>query len=302
MSWKSRLTPLLPPAPRRVLETLPEDTSLLELRLRVGQPMELVYPERSRLIFSQNGAPMLTEEDCPALLSAICGRSIYAWEEELREGFVTLGGGCRVGLCGRAVVEDGRVLRFSSVTGFNFRIARQCLGVAEPLLPALTCDGRLLPTLVVSPPGCGKTTLLRDLVRLASRGTKGLRPARVGVTDERFELAGGADGEAFDLGPRCDVMSGLPKAEGLRRLIAALSPQVLACDELNSKAEAEAVLAARSCGVVVLATAHADSVQGLLRRPAFQLLWEEKVFARVVLLQGVGLPPRVIDVTGDGEG
>ncbi|MCG0239065.1 MAG: stage III sporulation protein AA [Firmicutes bacterium] len=265
-----------------------------EIRLRAGRPVELIGPGRSGFV---TPAGELTEEpgralratpsDVATTFQLVCQGSVYAWEEELRGGFVTLPGGHRVGVAGRAVVEGGRLRTVRPVASLSLRIARALPGAARGLLPHLVTGGRLLSTLLISPPQAGKTTLLRDLVRLASTGdpAAGLRPQKVAVVDERSEIGGSAGGvPTLDLGPRTDVLDGCPKAEGMLLVIRALSPEVVAVDELGRDEDAGAVLEGLLAGVTVLATAHAGSLDEARRRPSLRRLLAQGAFARAVLL------------------
>ena len=299
-SWKGDLGPYLPPRVREMLASVDEDAPLEEIRLRAGQPLQLCFTGCERLIYAVGGRPAVSAQDCADTLSRVCEQSLYAWEEELKSGFVTLPGGYRVGVCGRAVGHDGVPARLTDVTSLNFRIGGAVEGAALPVLPLLA-DGAGLPrsTLVLSAPGCGKTTLLRDLARLCATGAAGVRPCRVGVVDTRFELAGSLRGvPQFDLGPRTDVLSGCTKAVGMRLLVTAMSPEVLVADELSTAADVEAAQEAAACGVRLLAGVHAGEPQTLLARPPLRELLRARLFDRYVLLgrsRGVGTVEGVFD-------
>ena len=283
--WQTELTPLLPGAVREVLAAVNEEDRLLEIRLRAGKPMELVLARGDRLVYAPGGGAMLPEEAFLPLLSAFCEHSVYAWEHELSQGFLTLAGGYRVGIAGRAIRSDGGV-RYTAVRGFCIRIVRECIGAAEGLLGHVVSNGELCSTLLISPPGCGKTTLLRDLIRLVSNGNGIVNPCRVCAADERFELGGAANGQCrFDLGVRTDVVSGIAKPDALMRMLAALSPQVLATDELHTEEDAAAIDRASACGVRVLATAHAADISDLYRRAPLRRLLENGTFSRIVRIQ-----------------
>ena len=298
--WKQRLLPLMPAAVASVLSSVPDDAPLLEIRIRQDRPLELVFDGYDRIVYGADARPMTDRAACERLLARFTEHSRYAWENELTNGFITLGGGYRVGLAGRMQRANGTPTRFSSVTGFCIRIAREVKGAAIPLAPWLNENGALCSTLLVGQPGSGKTTVLRDLIRLASDGLCGFTPCRVAVADERFELCGADDGgTAFDLGARTDVLAGIKKADAMQRLIAALSPQVLATDELNETADIDALLRARGCGVTVVATAHGRGMEELAMRKALHRLAKERVFFRIVLLEGRGCVRAVLD--GDGQ-
>ncbi len=300
--WKKQWTALMPKNVAEVLNGLSDDAPLLEIRLRRDEPLELVFDGSDRIVFGNNGAPMVTEEDLKSLTSRLSAYSAYAWDHERRNGFITVGG-CRVGLSGRMVRADGNVLGFSTVAGVCIRIVREVRDCARPLLPRLSDGGRLLSTLLVSPPGFGKTTVLRDLIRIAADGLHGIDASRVGVADERFELSGDASGQkAFDLGMRTDVISGVSKSDAAVRIVSTLSPQILAMDELNDARDAEAITDARGKGVTVLATAHGASTEDLRLRPAIRTLLSEHVFQRIAILRGIGTGADVFDADGERVG
>lgn len=284
--WRKQLAPYLPEAVNMALQHLPQGMVPEEIRLRAGQPMQVCFSDGDRLIGPKQGCPLITAEDCAEVLRRITDNSLYAWADELRQGFLTLAGGYRVGIVGRAVLENGRAARISDITGLCIRIARSCCGAAYPLLPYLKDEtGLLYSTLIVSPPCAGKTTLLRDLIRAASAGDRGLRPGRVCVADSRYELSGSVRGvPQFDLGPRTDVLSGCTKAEGMRMLLMTMSPEILAADELAAEEDLAAVTEAAGCGVRVLASVHSGSVSMLRRRSSLQQLLCSGLFERYVLL------------------
>ena len=293
MDWKTWLLPLLTEDMRQALAPL-ELPGVTELRLRLGKPMEVVTAAGSRLLYAPNGRPMLRDGEQEGLLSAFCNHAQYAWEKEIRQGFITLNSGCRVGISGRIAAETGAP---ATISGFCIRILRPVLGCGEKLLPKLLQEGRLQSALLYSAPGRGKTTLLRDIIRLLSDGLGGALPHRVGVVDERFEI-GGEGGIAFDLGDRTDVLSGVGKGEGLLRLLSTMGPQVLAADELNLSTDVAAVLEVKSRGVAVLCTAHGGTFQELLRREGMTDLFSARTFQRYVRLAGCG----EIDEIRDEEG
>ncbi|HLS88057.1 MAG TPA: stage III sporulation protein AA [Sphingobacteriaceae bacterium] len=313
--WRQEIAPHLAPPVRRVLDQAPAAllARAVELRLRAGGPLQLVLAAGD-VFLDHRGRPCPPAEayrisgqvlaDC---WQAACRGSVYAWEEETRQGFLTLPGGHRLGLAGRFAVENGRVLRLRHVGGIAVRLCRAVPGCADPVLPSLVDRkrGTVHHTLIYSPPGAGKTTLLRDLVRQISTGVPalGLPGRRVAVIDERSEVAACREGAAqHDLGPRTDVLDGVPKAEGILMALRALNPEVIAFDEIGHPAEAEGVLAALYAGVRVITTAHGSSRETLARRPALRELAPVGVFARFVRLAYRRGPGFVAAVEGGARG
>ncbi|HEY8347546.1 MAG TPA: stage III sporulation protein AA [Symbiobacteriaceae bacterium] len=307
----SFLAPRLAAMLRRAAEEAPAPVE--EVRVREGRPLQMVYPGGDAFVTADGrltpdparGEPA-THDDLVRSFQLMAQGSVYAWEEEVRSGFLTLPGGHRVGLAGRVVLEEGRIRTIKHVSSLNIRIAREVKGCAAPLLPRIIRGGRVLSTLIFSPPQAGKTTLLRDLVRQISTGVAalGLRGQKVGLVDERSEVAACSAGvPQRDVGPRTDVLDGCPKAEGMMLLIRALSPDVIAVDEIGRPADAVAVKEALHAGVSVIATAHAGDLASLARRSAMAELLQEGAFQRAVLLgrsRGPGTVERVFNLDEAG--
>ena len=273
---------VLPPELRQQALALPtqERERAEELRLRCGWPMAAVFPEGEILL----GGRKIVPQDLELLLEIASRASVHAVLSQLREGYLTIEGGHRLGLCGTAVLENGQMRNLRSLSSVSIRIARQHPGAALPLLSGLMEGGRLCSTLIAAPPGMGKTTLLRDLVRCISDGD-GTPPLRVGLADERGEVAALYGGvPQLRVGRRTDVIEGCPKAQGAMLLLRAMNPQVLAMDEITAPEDVAALLTAAGCGAVLLATAHGEGDE-LTRRPLYRTMLEERIFQRVVSIQ-----------------
>ena len=279
--------------PRRIREKMKESDfeGMQEIRLRCGQPVLLKEEKRMHMLEGKLSAAEIRET-----VSLLSGYSLYAFEEELRQGYLTLEGGHRVGFCGKAVMEDGKIRTLKQINALNIRIAKEQRGWGEAFLPYLLEGERFYHTLIVSPPGCGKTTLLRDLIRCLSK-----RKWTLGVVDERGEIAPLRDGvPQMDVGPCTDVLEGCPKAKGMVMLLRSMSPDIIAVDELGAQEDIAAVHEVLHCGVGLMATAHGHSFSDLERR--LKPLMQERIFERYIFLsgrKGTGTLEAILDRNGE---
>jgi stage III sporulation protein AA len=273
-------------------DRLPDEQALTEVRLRAGQPMEVRGASGARLI-----GPEVTRQELDELLLQMTGYSIYACEERIRQGFFTLPEGHRVGLTGRYASDKGGVVALTGALSMCIRVARAVEGAADPLMPHLIGRGRLHSTLILSPPGLGKTTMLRD----AARQLSGLG-YRVALADERGELSAPSAGglPTMELGPRCDVATGANKAQLIERLVRSMAPDVVVTDELGGEGDARAVYEAACSGVMVLASAHAADIPSARRKRGLAPLMEDGLFECFAVLGGA--PGRVIEIVNAREG
>lgn len=265
---------ILPPAYRRALDLSGVD-AMEELRLRVGRAPTVVQRGKEENLPLPSGGGLVSTQDLSQILLAATQQSCYAANEALKEGFVTIAGGHRIGVCGTAVVQNGRVVSMKEISSIAVRVARQVSFEPQPLLAALTG-----PTLIVGPPGCGKTTLLRGCIAALSGAGR-----RVGVVDERGELAACVHGvPQLELGARTDVVCALGKQEGILLLLRAMNVQWIAVDEITAPGDLEAMQNCSYCGVKLLATAHASGADELYKRPLYKRLMDMRLFSRLLVL------------------
>lgn len=242
-----------------------------EIRLRVGQPLEIVMGDEGVERYGR-----VTLRQMRECINYLTGYSPYAVEEEMRQGFFTIEGGHRVGISGRASYHrerNGAVTDcVSDISAVNIRVAHEVKGCAAQLIPWMKREKGWYHTILFSEPGVGKTTCLRDLIRIFSSGEGLHRGYKVGVVDERSEIAACHMGvPQNDLGPRCDVLDNCPKSVGMRMLLRSMSPEILAVDELSGEEDFEMVQEAMRSGVYVIGTMHAGSIKELLSRKEMEI-------------------------------
>lgn len=303
------ILPCLPMKLRSAIQTLPPEVlgKAHEIRLRRGRPVTLDVGDEEVFVSSRGGIAsgpddgyIFTDQEALVTLQLMAGSSIYSYEDEIRQGYITLRGGHRVGIVGRAVVQDGTVKVIKDISGFCIRVSHEVLGAADAVMPYLVKSrNRLFHTLIISPPRCGKTTLLRDIARQASDGVRslGLVGLRVGIVDERSEIAACYYGVPQNtVGMRTDVLDACPKAAGMIMLVRSMSPDLVVTDEIGREEDSVAVREVMNAGVSIVATAHGDSLDDVTRRPALRCLFEGQMFERVVTLSSKDGPGTVESV------
>lgn len=294
-----------------------------EIRIRTGKPL-LFYMDSKEYFLERDGTLVSTqnwkkesllsvkkkirkedtanaffcmgkEGQIKEILDKMSGYSMYAYEDELRQGYFTLEGGHRVGIAGKTVVEGSKVKTMKYFSCLNIRIAHEKKNCGRKVLGKIIENGKICNTLIVSPPGCGKTTLLRDLIRLISDGfyyeTMGRREyfpgMTVGVADERSEIGAAVRGvPTADLGIRTDLMDGCPKHTGIFLLLRSMAPKVIAVDEIGSEKDFEAIRQAINSGCTILATAHGNNRMELEQKEIFAAFMREHFFERYIILSG----------------
>ena len=265
-----------------------------EIRIRVHAPImiysngcEYFVTRSGQVVRERNPEDEMIPRDLEDIVYHICRSSLYAYEEELRRGYLTIEGGYRIGITGQAVLDSsGCIKTLKNISFLNIRIAHEVLGAAVKVLPYLYEKGNVKNTLVISPPGYGKTTLLRDLIRLISDGNEYGKGKQCCVIDERSELAGSFRGvPQLDVGCRTDVLDSCPKSIGMMMVIRSMAPQVIAVDELGTMEDIRALFAVIRSGSRILATVHGDSVTDLKEKTFLNEVIKERVFERYIVLR-----------------
>ncbi|MDY5846954.1 MAG: stage III sporulation protein AA [Bariatricus sp.] len=261
-----------------------EFSLLQEIRLREAKPLA-IYHNGEEKLFNH----IVTREELRETMEYIANYSLYAYEEEMKQGFLTIDGGHRVGISGKIIPDGGHVRNFQYISSINIRICHEIKGCADRVFPAVLDHEKLCHTLIISPPGRGKTTLLRDMVRQISDGNAYIKGKNVGVVDERSEIGGCYQGVPQNqVGKRTDILDNCPKAEGMMMMIRSMSPQVLAVDEIGTEKDVEAVAYAMRCGVVLMATVHGTSLEEIREKPLMKRFWEGHDFKRYIVMKENG--------------
>ncbi len=290
---KQRLAEVLRYLPERIRGLLArlaegEWIEIEEIRLRSGAPLTIGVWGESCFVTPTGGvtnhesdAYKVTPEEVQAAFMAVCENSVYAHMEEIRQGFITVKGGHRVGICGKAVCENGKIQTLREVSSLNLRIAHQIIGIADGVIDTIINGSEVKSTLIISPPQMGKTTLLRDIARqISDRGFK------CGIADDRGELAAMYSGVACNsVGAQTDVIDGAPKSEAIELLLRTMSPKVIISDEIASERDVEALRLAAGTGVRIIATTHGETIEETAARKLLMPLFQDKIFKQAIILR-----------------
>ncbi len=273
------------------IEGLEQKEKINEIRVRINKPVQIFIGNREKLIDY-----LVNEKVINSIFQKISNYSKYSVDEELRQGYITVNGGHRVGICGSCVLEHGSIKTIKKVSSFNIRICREIKGCSKKILPYLFQNGELLNTIIISPPKCGKTTIIRDLSKNLSDGfilsKKKISGMNVSVIDERSEIAGCYNGiPQLDVGKRTDVLDNCLKSEGIMMAIRSMSPEVLICDEIGTENDIKSIINATNSGIKLIVTIHGYGIEDLLDRKVFNKLNNYNILKRAFVLsnsKGIG--------------
>ena len=255
-----------------------------EIRLRANKPLCIKTSKGTEVI-----EYTVSQQEILQAFEKICENSVYSYRKQICDGYITIRGGNRVGIVGSAVVDNGQVININYISSLNFRIAREKIGCSNKIIEDILNieQNTIYNTLIISPPGCGKTTLLRDIVRNISNGIKILnfKGKTVGIVDERGEIAAMYKGiPQNDIGIRADVIDNMPKPEAMRILVRSMSPDVIVCDEIGSIEDVKAIDYAMCSGVKGIFTAHGKDIEEVSKNPEISKLLQKNVFERIIKL------------------
>lgn len=308
MDVKQMIMPLLSHGIKELMLKVKDDdfAGFQEIRLRVNRPLVVnsmgqfyCLDPHGYLTLNEKAGFVVTAEAMQESIELMSDYSMYAYEEELRSGYITVRGGHRIGMAGKTILEDGHVKSIRHISCVNIRIAHEIPGCADLVMPFIKQDDHIHHTLIVSPPGKGKTTLLRDVIRQLSNKDQ----INVAVVDERSEIAACFKGvPQLDIGLKTDVLDGCPKAEGMMMLLRAMGPQVIAVDEIGSPEDIKAIEHIVVGGVKLICTVHGDSYEDLLEKPRMKELIEKDIFKRLIFLGSDETTGKIVSVkSGKGR-
>lgn len=270
--------------------------NLQEIRLKIGKPC-IIYAEKGEVILDY----IVKREDVKFLLQRISNFSLYAFEEDIKQGFITIKGGHRVGIAGECVMENGKIKTIRNISSMNIRICREIIGCSNNIIKYIN-EGKIIRnTLIISPPKCGKTTILRDVARSISDFGR-----KVTIVDERSEVASCYLGvPQMNVGIRTDVLDNCLKSEGMIMAIRSLSPEVIICDEIGSNKDIDALIMAFNSGVNIVCTLHGFSIDDFFKRNVFKELIDNSVLERIIVLsskKGVGTLEGIYELKKEEKG
>lgn len=295
---------------REKIKTI-QGENIEEIRLRVNKPLiingnqnDYFYNEKSKkLQKNMDNAYIVTKEDLEQTFQIICKYSVHSFMDDIKKGFITLRGGHRVGIVGKAIVESGKVENIKHISSLNIRISKEIKNCSNKVMNhIIKSPTKINNTIIISPPQCGKTTLLRDIVRSLSNGneTYDFKGVNVALIDERNEIAGSYLGiPQMDVGIRTDIIETCPKDVGIMMVLRSMSPNVIVTDEIGTEKDIKALYTALNGGVGLITTVHGDSIEDIRNRKELNNLLDEELFKKVILLsakRGPGTVEKIYDL------
>ncbi|WP_026881311.1 stage III sporulation protein AA [Clostridium akagii] len=280
------ITNVMPQNTKDLLVKLEEIEKIQEIRLKVNKPMILQIGDKEVITNYY-----ISSEDIKTILKKMSNYSIYSIEAELKQGYITIKGGHRVGICGNCIIENNIVKTIKNISSVNIRVCKEIIGCSNIVMPAIIERKTILNTIIISPPKCGKTTLIRDITRNISNGMKNpqIIGKKVCVVDERSEICASSDGvPQLDVGLRTDVLDNCPKSQGIMMAIRSMSPDVIVCDEIGTYEDVKSILAALNCGINLITTIHGFGIEDLKNRNVFKEVLDNHIFQRAIVLSGKG--------------
>lgn len=267
---------ILPSNIRNLVSNVKGEGYIQEIRIKSDKPIILIF-DRKEIITEY----MATGTDIKSIMSKMMNYSLYAYDDEIRQGYITIKGGHRVGLCGSCVLEGEKIKTINNISSLNIRVSKQVIGCSDPLISYLMSNGEPDNTIIISPPKCGKTTMIRDMARNFSKKFK------VCIIDERSEIGGLSLGKSYlDLGIRTDILDNCPKAQGIMMAIRSMSPDIIICDEIGTYKDMESIITALCCGIKIITTIHGKNENDLFERPVFNEILKNNAFKKGIILKG----------------
>ncbi len=267
-----------------ILKLKIENNDIEEIRIRVGRPI-ILKKANEEICIKYN----ITNLDIQEILQKICDNSIYAYQKEICEGFITIKGGHRIGVTGSVIIENKKIININYISSLNFRIARQKIDCSNCLLKYIIDikSNNIYNTLLIAPPGGGKTTMLRDIIRKISDGIEEIKfnGKNVGLVDERGEIAAVYKGvPQNDVGIRTDVIDNISKSYGMKMLIRSMAPDIISCDEIGSDDDINAIKYAICAGVKGIFTIHGSNLKEIMINKAISSLVDNYIIERLIFL------------------
>lgn len=273
---------ILPSAIRNLLEDLNDINDLQEIRIKVNKP--IIFQVGNKEIVHKYIA---LNDDLKNIMQRMSNYSLYAFNEALKQGYITLKGGHRVGICGNCVVDGNKVKTIKDIASINIRIGKEVIGCSNYVLPYIVNGCNIRNTIIISPPKCGKTTMLRDIAKNISNGIDKMNFSgkKICIIDERSEIAGCYNGvPQMEVGLRTDILDACPKSQGIMMAIRSMSPDAIICDEIGTYSDMESILAALNSGVSIITSIHGKGIEDLFERVVYREIIDNKVFERAIVL------------------